>query len=186
VICGAEQVVIQAMGAGNMSNRFYKVHPRRNDRFLSHSRLMEKLFPRVDFSDFTFTRHMLTALKTRAPDAFAELEEELRIAWVARMRLMLTRLSGERTLLWIENRNEGSLGPEPLFVTVDMMQALEGHFDKVVHCDVTTDVTEEALQAMVFPGTDSAQARQLLPPAAHDRIGEALSKALRRRSGLAA
>ncbi|MEM8849395.1 MAG: DUF6473 family protein [Pseudomonadota bacterium] len=186
VVCGAESVVIQAMGAGNISNRYYSVHPRRNDRFLRHSRQMEKLFPEVDFSDFAFTRHMLHALKSRAPVAFRTLETELRAAWVTRMRLLLSRLSGHKTLLWIENRVEGDLGPEPLFVTVDMMQGLEGQIHKVAHCDVTDDLTEEAFGEMVFTETEQAQARQMLPPAAHNRIAQTLSRALRRRNGLAA
>ncbi|MEM7641424.1 MAG: DUF6473 family protein [Pseudomonadota bacterium] len=186
VVSGAECVVIQAMGAGNISNRFYSVHPRRNDRFLRHSRQMEKLFPEVDFSDFTFTRHMLHALKTRAPDAFRTLETELCAAWVTRMRLLLSRISGHKTLLWIENRDLGPLGPEPLFVTVDMMQALEGQIDKVAHCDVTDDITDESFGQMVFAETEEAQARLMLPPVAHDRIAGTLSRALRRRNGLAA
>ena len=51
--------VLQIGGAHNMSNRFYTVHPRRNDRFLKSSRLMRQIFGDVDFTDFTFTRHML-------------------------------------------------------------------------------------------------------------------------------
>ncbi|MEM7709738.1 MAG: DUF6473 family protein [Pseudomonadota bacterium] len=186
IIGQAEAVVIQATGAGNLSNRFYTVHPRRNDRFLCHSQQMEKLFPGIDFSDFTFTGHMLHALKARAPDAFDVLEDELRSAWISRMRLLLSRLSGHKTLLWIENRNAGPLGAEPLFVTVDMMQAMEGQIDKVAHCDVTDDITEDGVAAMLFSGSEEAQARRLLPPDAHDRVADTLSRALRRRDGMAA
>ena len=37
----AEITVIQLMGAQNMSNRLYRVHPRRNDRFLTASSMMK-------------------------------------------------------------------------------------------------------------------------------------------------
>ncbi len=36
------------MGAQNLSNRFYAVHPRRNDRFLRASTLMKTIFREVD------------------------------------------------------------------------------------------------------------------------------------------
>ncbi|MEM8825270.1 MAG: DUF6473 family protein [Pseudomonadota bacterium] len=186
VIGGAESVVIQAMGAGNMSNRYYAVHPRRNDRFLRQSRQLERLFPGVDFSDFSFTRHMLHALHGRSPQAFATLAAELRAAWVARIRLLLTRLPGHKTLLWVENRTADPLGPEPLFITVDMMQALEGQIDKVAHCDVTEDMIGDPLEGMMFGEEEEAQARLLLSPAAHDRIADTLARALQRRTGLAA
>ncbi len=59
--------VIQVMGAHNMSNRFYAVHPRRNDRFLRASLgCCKTIYPEVDFTEFNFTRHMLTALATHS------------------------------------------------------------------------------------------------------------------------
>lgn len=186
VIGRAECVVIQAMGAGNMSNRHYTVHPRRNDRFLRHSKHMTNLFPAIDFSEFSFTRHMLQSLRQRAPDAFPKLATELRAAWIARMRLLLSRLPGQKVLLWIEDRRGGPLGPEPLFVTERVMQALEGHIDKFVHCDVTDHVTEAAFHAMDVPPEELPRARAMLPPAAHDAIAAALAKSVRRRDGMAA
>ena len=58
----ADITVIQMTGAHNLSNRFYKVHSRRNDRFLSGSPLMAALYPDMDFSEYNFTRHLLSAL----------------------------------------------------------------------------------------------------------------------------
>ena len=59
----ARAVVFQVMGAHNLSNRYYTVHPRRNDRFLKASALMRNQFPEIDFTEFHFTRHLLTALR---------------------------------------------------------------------------------------------------------------------------
>ena len=66
----ADITVIQMTGAHNLSNRFYKVHPRRNDRFLSGSPLMAALYPDMDFSEYNFTRHLLGALFERSPERF--------------------------------------------------------------------------------------------------------------------
>jgi hypothetical protein len=186
VIGRAECVVVQVMGAGNMSNRHYAVHPRRNDRFLRHSTQMAKLFPGIDFSEFAFMRHMLHALRQRAPGPFAQLEAELRAAWIARMRLLLGRLPGQKVLLLIENHNAGPLGPEPLFVSFEMLQTLEGHIDKLVHCDISEHMNERGIEAMQVPETEIGQARLMLPPAAHEAIAMALARSVRRRNGMAA
>ena len=77
------------MGAQNMSNRFYQVHPRRNDRLTRVSTVMQAIFPEVDFSEFCFTRHLLTRLAEVAPERFPILREELQAAWTARMRTFL-------------------------------------------------------------------------------------------------
>ena len=58
----AEVAVVQVMGAQNISNRFYAVHPRRNDRFLGATPLLRSVYRTVDFTEFSFTRHLLTVL----------------------------------------------------------------------------------------------------------------------------
>jgi hypothetical protein len=61
-ICHDIQVtVVQLMGANYLSNRFYSVYTRRNDRFLRTPTVMQAIFSDVDFAVFTFTRHMLTS-----------------------------------------------------------------------------------------------------------------------------
>ncbi|MFT4151546.1 MAG: DUF6473 family protein [Paracoccaceae bacterium] len=103
-VAGRAQVaVVQVMGATNLSNRLYAVHPRRNDRFLRASPALRALFPQVDFTEFHFIRHMLSALQTAAPDRFEVVAEELRTAWVARMTALLTHLP-EVVLLWLGDR----------------------------------------------------------------------------------
>jgi hypothetical protein len=42
IASGADVTVLQLMGAHNMSNRFYTVHPRRKDRFLKPSTLLQR------------------------------------------------------------------------------------------------------------------------------------------------
>ncbi|MEM9798503.1 MAG: DUF6473 family protein [Pseudomonadota bacterium] len=186
VVGGAEAVVIQVMGANNLSNRFYRVHPRRNDRFLRQSNAMASLFPKVDFSDFAFTRHLLTALRDGHPDKFAMVEQELRAAWTARMRSILTRIPGRKILLWIENQNSAGLGPEPLFVTADMMQMVEDQVDVTVHCDVSAEVGPAHMDGMIYAPMERTAAAQMLTPAAHERVADALVRVMKKTEDMAA
>jgi hypothetical protein len=186
VVSGAECVIVQAMGAGNMSNRFYSVHPRRNDRFLKQTAHMEKLFPSIDFSDFSFMRHMLHALRDRAPDAFGTLVEELQDHWIARMRDLLGCVRGQRVLLWIEKRSDEGLGHEPLFVTADMMQQLEDRIDKVVHWNTSKDIGGNGDLKSTIQEMELVQPSTVLSQTAHDSIATVLSKTVRRRNGMSA
>ena len=75
--------VVQVMGAQNLTNRFYTVHPRRNDRFLRAAPDLQALYPEVDFTEFHFTRHLLRTLRWSSADRFEVVAEELRAVWVA-------------------------------------------------------------------------------------------------------
>ena len=67
IAAGGHVTVVQVLGAHNMSNRYYSVHPRRNDRFIAPSKLLCSIYPEVDFAEFHFTRHLLEALKQVSP-----------------------------------------------------------------------------------------------------------------------
>lgn len=186
VIARAEIVVVQATGAHNISNRFYTVHPRRNDRFLQASRMLTDLYRDVDFSDFSFTRHMLVTLRRKCPDRFGRLQGEIASAWLSRMRILLDRIKGKRVLLHIEDSKGHGLGPEPVFVTPEMLSSLEGAFDKIVQCDVTGDPDDSKLEDMVFVETERDSALWMLSTEAHQQIAVALARVVRRANGLAA
>ena len=97
----AETTVIQAIGAHNLSNRFYSVHPRRNDRFTVAQAPLRDLYPEEDFTDYAFTQHLLGALQRRCPRRFARVVEELQSVWRARMSQILAETRGRAVLLWI-------------------------------------------------------------------------------------
>jgi hypothetical protein len=67
---GAQAVVVQTMGAVNVANSYYSVHPRRNDRLISVSPCLRALYREVDFTEFNFTRHMMTTLKGTSENWF--------------------------------------------------------------------------------------------------------------------
>ena len=55
----AAATVIQLPGATGLSNAFYKVHPRRNDRFIAPTDELMALYPEIDFAEISFTGPML-------------------------------------------------------------------------------------------------------------------------------
>ncbi len=95
----ADVNVVQLMGAQNMSNRFYTVHPRRNDRFLKLSALLQAIYREVDFAEFNFNKHMLQHLYGESLGRFETVVDELRQAWLARMRMLLGQIKGKIILL---------------------------------------------------------------------------------------
>lgn len=180
----AENVVIQVMGAHNMSNRFYRVHPRRNDRFLDASAVMKMIFREVDFTEFHFTRHMLGTLCARAPDRYATLRDELKQAWVARMRLLLNSIPGNKYLLWFSNHAPSAdpghpgLGPDPLFVDRAMLDVLHPLVSDVIEVVASPEALKHGSEGMVFSEMEKVAARRLLGPAAHQEAAAAIAQKL--------
>jgi hypothetical protein len=181
IIAKAAIVVVQVMPAANMSNRFYSVHPRRNDRFLRHSPTLQALFPSTDFCDFGFTRHLLAGLRRASPDKFRIVVRELEDAWIARMRLILTRVTGRALLLRIEGGMDAELGEEPLFVPRSVSDRLAGLVEAVVACDVS-----DLMPPLPRPASGLRQTGLHLPAEGHARVSEALIKAIARRGSEAA
>ncbi|SIO52391.1 hypothetical protein SAMN05444722_3066 [Rhodovulum sp. ES.010] len=185
VAAGAKVAVIQALGAQNMSNRFYAVHPRRNDRFLRASAMLKALYPGVDFTEFHFTRHMLIALKERSESAFEIVVAELQVAWQARMRMLATRLPGEKVLLWFSTRSPDAeqhadgLGQDPLFVTRHMLDTVRPYFNRVVEVSDSARTGDEGTDGMMLSEVDALAAAALPGPAVHRDVADALEAVLR-------
>lgn len=158
----ARLCVLQVPGAINMSNRYYTVHPRRNDRFLQATETLRALFSDVDFCEFSFTRHMLGHLRQRSPDRFVLLRQELASVWVDGMRALIGRIGAPVVLLWLSTRAPESAADrtgtwaDPALVDRDMLQMLR---------DAACGIVEVRLQEGA-PGTDSA-----MPGAGCDQPG---------------
>ena len=182
----AEAVIVQAMGVHNLSNRFYTVHPRRNDRFLRASDQMRKLFRGVDFTEFHFTNHLLRHLARYQPDGFILLMQELQQAWVARMRLLADRVAKPMVLLWFadhgpdEKHGFAHAASAPFGVTQDMIDALEGDMARTVICRASPAALARGYEGMVFADQEALAAMQLLGPAVHQEAADALEPVLRR------
>ncbi len=185
----ADLTVLQIMGAQNLSNRFYKVHPRRNDRFLSASTVLGALYSDVDFSDFTFTRHMLSTLYARSPERFEILRVELQNAWVARMRLMIEQLGPRVVLLWFAdapltddpwNVRPHPFRADPLFVTRTMVETLRPRVLDIVEAQPSASALARGTSGMVYPFTQADAAAELLGVSAHEEAATRLIPVVRR------
>jgi len=180
----AAVTVIQVMGAQNMSNRFYSVHPRRNDRFLQASGLLQAIYREVDFAEFNFNKHMLGRLLTLSPERFQNVVDELRAAWVGRMHGMLRGISGKTVLLWFaDHAPEDELAPDderdPWFVTREMIEQLRSEVTEVVEIVASETALALGTEGMVFSQMETPAATNLMGPAAHQEAAEAVSAKLR-------
>ncbi|KIN65251.1 hypothetical protein Z945_292 [Sulfitobacter noctilucae] len=183
---GSDIAVIQVMGAQNMTNRFYAVHPRRNDRFVTTASLLRTIYREVDFSDFHFNKHMLNCLKQTSAERFAAVRQELQDAWSARMRLMLKRITGKSIVLWFADHapedesddGAGDLGRDPLFVTRQMMDEIAPYCTSVVEVVPSKNALSRGTEGMIYDDMDVVAASGMLGPAAHAEAAEALCNAI--------
>ncbi|MEP5632957.1 MAG: DUF6473 family protein [Tateyamaria sp.] len=179
----ARATVIQITSPRNMSNRFYRVHPRRNDRFVEASPLLRAIYRDVDFAEFNFTNHMLTRLLTVSPERFQPVVDELRTAWIARMRLVLGQIPGKSILLWASELSPENVGndvnSDPAFITRDMLDQvipLATEYVEVVAPDAAQDANTDG---MVLSELDMPAARKMLGPQVHRDIAKKLTPILK-------
>lgn len=130
IIARANVAVVQLTGAETLSNPFYTVHARRNDRFLTARPALQGLFPEVDFTDIHFVRHLLQVLARADGRRFGLVVQALKATWVARMQDLLVHLPLRRRLLWLSDTpppDEGDsmgAGIGPLLVDKGMLAQL--------------------------------------------------------------
>lgn len=183
----ARVTVVQVIGAHNLSNRYYKVHPRRNDRFISASAIMQQAFREIDFTEFSFTRHMLSTLQQRCPGRFEMLVEELQAIWVERMKVLLGRIGSPTCLLWLASRRpddppsiDEMVSHDPLFVTGEMLTQLVPRIDEYI------EVIEDGLddpdepEGKIYSELE-APAAELMPGVSfHAKVAQKLGPVLSR------
>ncbi|WP_305547934.1 DUF6473 family protein [Tabrizicola sp.] len=180
----ARVAVVQVTGAEAMTNAYYSVHHRRNDRFLAATPALRDLFPRVDFTDIHFTRHLMQVLERSDASAYDRLVAGLKQTWLDRMRLLLARLPDRRLLLWLAegpppDRAE-TLDPAPPFIDQPLLDALMPQVSGLVVA--TPSPRARALQPldMTYPETEAAQAACLPGAAVHVEVADRLVPALQR------
>jgi hypothetical protein len=180
VVSRARVAIIQVTSADGLSNPFYTVHARRNDRFLAATPALRALYPEVDFAEIHFTRHLLTVLARTDVARFAQICADLQENWLRRMRQLLAHLPQRRVLLWLANapppQQWVGLDPDPgpLLVTAGMLAALGPEASALVEA-VPSPVAQAAGPAhMHVPQTEAEQARHLPGPAAHHEVAALL------------
>lgn len=182
IACRARVTVVQVTGAQNLTNRFYAVHPRRNDRFLRASPLLASIYREVDFTEFNFTRHMVQSLHRASPEKFALLADELRAAWVARMTALLPRLGARVVLLWMAGHrpDQATAWPDgdPMLVDRPMIEALRPRVAAVVEVVFSRQAQAEGTKGMIYPPLAEPAARAMPGPAQHAEVAAALGPVL--------
>jgi hypothetical protein len=176
IASAAAVAVVQVTGAEALSNQFYTVHSRRNDRFVAATPALRALYPEVDFADIHFTRHLLQVLRRTDGQRFAAVVRGLQETWVGRMRTLLARLPERRILLWVTGA-----GPDrdPLFIDRTLIDALRGEVTQVVEATPSARARAMAPFDMTFPETEAAQAACLPGAAVHAELAETLVAGLR-------
>ena len=178
---GAAAVVLQVMGAVNLTNRFYTVHPRRNDRFIAASPALKALYRDVDFTEFNFTRHMLTTLEATSKERFAVVVAELQLAWTARMGELLAQLADRTVLLWMADAPPGSartLMQDPILVTAPMLGAVRPAACAYVEAVTSPDARRASLDGMAFAALESLAAAALPGPSIHRDVARRVTQVL--------
>lgn len=177
----ADLCVLQIMGAQNLSNRFFRVHPRRNDRFLEAMPGLIELYPQVDFTEFHFNRHLLNSIRNISEDRFMRVLDELQRVWLSRMRLLIKALGGGKVvLLWMRfgPDNDIDLEHEPPLVSAEMVNALKAHVQDCVTVEIERADHAGELPDMIVGPLHAPAASHAIGPAAHHDIANALKTVL--------
>ncbi len=179
--------VIAVSGAHNLSNRFYSVHPRHNDRFIKPSKILTTLFRDFDFGDIHYTRHLLATLSEADNIRFGIVIEELKAAWTARMKSLLSKIEGRIVLLWMADQpptdakaeySAGDIRHDPVFIDQSMIDDLSPLVTKVVECVPSADARETGVEGMIFAPAEAAAAAEMPGVAFHAEVADALADVL--------
>jgi hypothetical protein len=181
--------VVQVVGAQNLSNGFYTVHPRRNDRFLRASPRLQNLYQEVDFTEFHFTRHMLQSLFQASPHRFVLVAAELQKTWLQRMALLLQSIKSPTLLLWM-----GDAAPPPVplanspydklpLVNTVMINTLRSQARAYLEVVASHDAAAEGVRNMSFGPLERSCAIGVPGPIAHREVAIAIANALPRLLG---
>ena len=174
---GAQVVVMQALPAQNMSNRYYSVHPRRNDRFLRASEALQTLFPELDFSEFSFTGHVMAALDSTCRERFARVVAELQAAWLARMKHVSSLIRGNLVLVWFAAGPPAAEDAEALtapYLSQRMLDSLETRLARLVVAPASARALDRGTRGLVFDPVDTAVAERMPGPLAHEELAARL------------
>ena len=173
--------VLQVPCVANMTNRFYSVHPRRNDRFLEASGTLRAIFGEVDFTEFHFVRHMLNHLHAISPERFGMVREEIQAAWVSRMQLLMQKIDGPVVLLWMSarvpeaNADQTEIAYAPTYVTRKMIETLRPKAQQVIEVTASKAVLSEGTKGMRFSDLEAPAAQEILGPTVHYQVAEVLA-----------
>lgn len=173
----ARLTVVQMLGAQNISNPYYRVHPRRNDRFLAAQPALKTLYPEVDFTEFHFNKHLLCSLRDISAQRFEQVREQLQRSWVDRMSRLVDELDGRVLLLWLRYALDAGAGfpEEPVLVDRTMAEALRPKVQGILEIKASSAAAAQDISGMIFGPMELPAARHMIGPKEHMKIAEALA-----------
>lgn len=169
----AEYVVLQAMGPQFVSNGFYSVHPRRNDRFIRATAALQQLYPSLDFTQFHFVGHLLAQLKRGSRRNYEKVAAECRRAWLTSMVTLIRRIDRPTLVLWMPQTRADPLLNERL------LQPIQKRCAQVVEVPLFHDGQDDRTAGMVFAPMEAFAARDLPNPLMHAAIAQKVAEAAR-------
>lgn len=180
LLAGSKAMVLQAMPAQNLSNPFYRVHPKRNDRFLKALPPLEDLYPEVDYTEIHFTSHLLQKLAAVSTRRFALVADALNAAWLSQMAKLIATASAPVLLLSFEGETSASAAEPvlPPFAPGTFAQ-LAKLADDALTFDLTTPAQADRLCAQALAPRDAKKAAGLPGGPAHALLAERIEKRVR-------
>lgn len=173
VVAEAQAVVVQTPVVANLSNRFYKVHPFRNDRFLQVTDDFRDILPQMDVTEVHFVGHFWRDLLRIAPQEARLIAREVQTLWVQRMQTLLRNLPSPLYLLWIDG---GPVKYPPL--TDAMMGDLAQTGAEVIKVRPSQAARVEGASLMIFAPEDSEKAKHSLNTSSHKEVAQAVVAAI--------
>ena len=185
---------MQVMSARELSNRMYSVRPRRNQRLHAVSDLLMGIYPDIDFSRFSFVRLMLANLMKDDPVRFRLVENEMRNAWMARTRSLLSMIETKTVLVWFSGRRPEDADPDPeepefdkypSFVDREMIDAVASAADAYVEVvsseGLPIDLTRDGEPVLFRPSGMPIETNMRYPsPEMHSAVAAELGPVIQR------
>lgn len=178
----AAVVVLQVPGAVNLSNRFYSVHPRRNDRFLRPTPDLRALCPDLDLTEVHFTGHLMRLLQQTGGRRLDAVAEALRAAWLDRTRALIRQIGVPVVLLWLSDGpvpapGQGKPDGEPPLVDAAMLRAVAADAAGLVDVRFSRAHPRDHAGKAYAP-LDEVAAQAVPGPLAHAETALALARAV--------
>ncbi|MGI9367640.1 MAG: DUF6473 family protein, partial [Ruegeria sp.] len=167
----AEVCVLQVPGLLGQSNRFYRVHPRRNDRVLAPTHALTALYPEVDFTDVHFVGHLIAHLQSHADARFELFVSALRSTWLKNISALLQRIAPPVILLWLRPNGEFAatvnLVKKDPVVDTAAIDDLRPYCADIVELAVRASGDSDELEDLLFGTLQQPMAEHVIGPATH-------------------
>lgn len=179
LINGGQMCILQLPEVHGQSNRFYRVHPRRNDRFLAPTPDLLALYPEVDFTEINFVRHLLNRLQANQDARFEMVAQELQEGWVKAMKTLLLNIEIPVFLLHLTVGRVQLVEDTLIQISDAMLGQLRQFAAKVAKAEVAVSGASEMLEDVLFGTLQQPMAEHMIGPAAHRAIADAILPDLR-------